>query len=157
MQEALSRLRPGLLFVGSLRRNWSRRRNASSHLHCGNGCDIGAFERPNPRWLKMIAPSFESVIINAGVTLTCSPAPTFVGEDSFTYTISDCHGATAAAAVTVVVLNVAPMVNIGPDVALDEGQNLLAAGSLTNPGVNMWTGVVDYGERQVSNLPSFLL
>src|SRR5262245_15940924 len=53
-----------------------------------------------------------SVVINNG-TLTYSPAPNFHGTDSFTYTISDSHGGSDTATVTVTVnsVNDAPVAN----------------------------------------------
>jgi len=52
-----------------------------------------------------------SVVVNQDGTLTYSPAADFNGSDSFTYSISDGHGGTATATVTVIVnpVNDAPV------------------------------------------------
>ncbi|MEJ1969109.1 MAG: Ig-like domain-containing protein [Rhizomicrobium sp.] len=56
-----------------------------------------------------------TVTINAGMSLTYTPAAHYSGSDSFTYTISDGHGdghaATASVAVTITNDNVAPVAN----------------------------------------------
>jgi len=58
-------------------------------------------------------PSHGSVAINSGMTLTYTPAATYYGSDSFTYTISDGHGGTATATVSVTVnyVNYPPVAN----------------------------------------------
>ena len=96
--------------------------------------------------IGVTTPGHGTATINAGTSVTYTPAPDFVGVDSFDYTISDGHGGTATATVTVTVLNVAPTVNVGPDVTQSEGQTLLVTGSFNDPGVSSWTGTVDYGD-----------
>ena len=51
-------------------------------------------------------PAHGTVTINAGGTVTYSPAANYNGPDSFSYTVSDGHGGTATAAVSVTVTNV---------------------------------------------------
>lgn len=50
-----------------------------------------------------------SVAVNQGLMLTYTPAPGFVGDESFSYVVTDPHGATASAVVTVTVTNAAPV------------------------------------------------
>ncbi len=96
--------------------------------------------------IQTTTPAHGTVVINPDSSLTYTPAADFVGVDSFNYTISDGQGGTATANVTVTVANVAPVVNIGPDVIIYEGQRLLVNGSFSDPGANVWTGTVNYGD-----------
>jgi hypothetical protein len=43
------------------------------------------------------------------------------------------------------VQNVAPVVDAGPDLAAIIGEAVVATGSFTDPGADVWTGMVDYG------------
>jgi hypothetical protein len=45
-----------------------------------------------------------------------------------------------------IVNNVAPDVNAGPDDTLNEGQTYIGSGSFTDPGDDTWTATVDYGD-----------
>jgi Ca2+-binding RTX toxin-like protein len=45
-----------------------------------------------------------------------------------------------------VVNNVAPVVEAGPDATINAGSTFTQVGSFTDPGSEMWTGTVDYGE-----------
>jgi len=47
---------------------------------------------------------------------------------------------------TVVVNNVAPVVDAGPDVVLIAGETLARAGSFTDPGPDSWSATADYGD-----------
>ena len=49
---------------------------------------------------------------------------------------------------TVVVSDVAPVVHLGPNVQLTQGQPFNGFGSFTDPGTDPWTAVVDYGDGQ---------
>ncbi len=44
------------------------------------------------------------------------------------------------------VLNVPPTVNAGPDATVDEGSTFISSGSFTDPGPDIWTATVDYGD-----------
>ena len=57
---------------------------------------------------KATDPAHGSVTLNADGSYTYTPAANFVGADSFTYTVSDGHGGTATATVTLTVADVAP-------------------------------------------------
>jgi hypothetical protein len=67
-----------------------------------------------------------SVTINAGSTVTYTPAANFSGTDAFTYTVSDGNGGTAMAgvAITVTPVNDAP-------VAVDDTASTLAGSAVT--------------------------
>lgn len=82
-----------------------------------------------------------------GATVTFSA----VGlDDPGPYTIrvraTDAGGLTDEDAATVDVTNVAPIVSVGPDVALIAGETLSRAGSFTDPGPDSWSATVDYGD-----------
>ena len=53
-------------------------------------------------------PTHGTLTLNADGSYTYTPAANFVGADSFTYTVSDGHGGTATAAVTITVGDVVP-------------------------------------------------
>ena len=57
---------------------------------------------------KATDPAHGSVTLNADGSYTYTPAANFIGADSFTYTVSDGHGGTATATVTLTVADVAP-------------------------------------------------
>ena len=60
-------------------------------------------------------------------------------DDGFSVAVSTSAG-------TVSVANVAPVVDAGPNVVIDEGQVFTSAGSFTDPGIDIWTATVDYGD-----------
>jgi hypothetical protein len=45
-----------------------------------------------------------------------------------------------------VVNNVAPVVDAGPDDTVYEGETFMGSGSFTDPGADTWTATVDYGD-----------
>jgi hypothetical protein len=53
---------------------------------------------------------------------------------------------TATQSFTIIVLNVAPDVSLGPDASIVAGASLLRSGSFTDPGADTWTATVDYGD-----------
>jgi hypothetical protein len=55
-----------------------------------------------------------NVLLNGNGTITYTPDDNFVGMDSFTYTVSDGHGGSDTAAVTITVLPVAAACNLYP-------------------------------------------
>jgi VCBS repeat-containing protein len=68
----------------------------------------------------------DSIIVNGVKTVTYTPAPNYNGPDSFTYTISDGHGGSATATVSVTVLPV----NDAP-VAVDDSATVAEDGAVT--------------------------
>ena len=69
--------------------------------------------------------SHGSVTINAAGTVTYAPGLDFNGADSFTYTVGDGQGGTAAAVVNVAVTSVndLPAANAGPDQSVDDSDH----------------------------------
>jgi hypothetical protein len=63
-----------------------------------------------------------------------------------TLTVTDEDGGIVRATVMVTVLNTAPEVNIGGDASLDEGNIFSRIGSFTDPGADIWTATVDFGD-----------
>lgn len=76
-------------------------------------------------------------LINGGTVLTYTPAASFLGVETFTYTVSDGFGGfdTALVSVDVHVPNPAPEVDAGADQAAVEGQELAFSGSFVDPGL----------------------
>ena len=68
--------------------------------------------------------------------------------ESQTVTITATDDAAAAASTTfkLIVENVAPTVVAGPAVTINEGSQLSRDGSFTDPGADIWTATVDYGD-----------
>lgn len=91
---------------------------------------------------------------SAPETLELSSDKTFVlnhvyadsGIYTVTVTVWDDDRGTGSDTVTVTVTNVAPTVNAGPDATVRDGQAFVASGSFTDPGADMWTATVDYGD-----------
>lgn len=46
----------------------------------------------------------------------------------------------------ILVVNVAPSVDVGPDASIDEGTDFIQTGHFTDPGQDSWTATVDYGD-----------
>lgn len=63
-----------------------------------------------------------------------------------TIVVTDKDGATGSATVQVTATNVAPLVNAGPDVTLNNTRSFAGSGSFTDPGADTWTATVDYGD-----------
>ncbi|HET7654029.1 MAG TPA: PKD domain-containing protein [Acidimicrobiales bacterium] len=73
---------------------------------------------------------------------------TYADNGTYTVTVSvtDDDGGTGSTTATVVVANVAPTVSAGPDGAAEEGSPFASGGSFTDPGADVWTASVDYGD-----------
>jgi uncharacterized protein YgfB (UPF0149 family) len=78
-----------------------------------------------------------------------TPEVTFV-DDFPTRTIAlrvtDDYGEADIDTTTLRVDNVAPIVNAGTDATIDEGDAFSRSGSFTDPGADMWSATVDYGD-----------
>jgi len=68
------------------------------------------------------------------------------GVYTVTVIVTNAEENTAADDLTVTVLNVAPVVDTGPDAFLNEDVSLAGAGTFTDPGADTWTATVDYGD-----------
>jgi uncharacterized delta-60 repeat protein len=70
--------------------------------------------------------------------------------DNGTYTVHlewrDQHDAGNSTDLTVVVTNVAPVVQAGGNAVLHDGKTLVREGSFTDPGADLWTATVDFGD-----------
>jgi PKD repeat protein len=79
--------------------------------------------------------------------LASKPGPyTDEGDQTLTVTVKDRGGAGASASATVHVADFIPVVNLGPDVSLRNGQTLTVSGSFTDPSADTWTAFVNYGD-----------
>ena len=68
------------------------------------------------------------------------------GFYTVTVTVADDDGGAGSGSTQVTVNNVAPMVNAGPDVVLDDTRVFTSAGWFTDPGADTWTATVNYGD-----------
>jgi|GEM_PF-1273229 len=68
------------------------------------------------------------------------------GSYTVTVTVTDDDGGVGIDTLTVAVANVAPSVDAGADQAADEGSVVSFSGSFTDPGADIWTATVDYGD-----------
>ena len=70
-----------------------------------------------------------------------------VSSGWLTVTVTDDAGGVGSASATVVVKNVAPSVDEGPDdKEIDEGGTYTSSVSFADPGADEWTATVDYGD-----------
>ncbi len=69
-------------------------------------------------------------------------------EGSYTFAIKATDGAGASDTKTVLVnvSNVSPVISIGGDATIPEGGTLTRSGSFTDPGADVWTAEVNYGD-----------
>ena len=68
------------------------------------------------------------------------------GTYTVTVTVTDDAGAEGSSSASVVVSNVTPVVDAGPDATILEGGTFESAGSFTDPGEDSWNVTVDYGD-----------
>jgi hypothetical protein len=68
------------------------------------------------------------------------------GLYTVTITVSDEDGGVGSDTTEVMVNNIAPTVDAGDDVSIDEGGVFVGSGSFTDPGADTWTATVDYGD-----------
>ena len=68
------------------------------------------------------------------------------GLYNLTVTIIDSGGLDGTGSVEVEILNVAPAVDAGPDVTIDEGIDFTSFGSFVDLGADTWTATVSYGD-----------
>lgn len=75
-----------------------------------------------------------------------APALFPLGDTFVTWRAVDAAGNTTMAPQVVTVVNVIPVVDVGPDVALDEGQSLKGECSFLDPGGTSWGAEIDYDD-----------
>jgi len=68
------------------------------------------------------------------------------GQYTVTVVVTDKDGGLGDDSFSVTVSNTAPIVDAGPNAAIDEGDTLVRVVSFTDPGVGPWTATVDYGD-----------
>jgi hypothetical protein len=68
------------------------------------------------------------------------------GDQTLTVTVKDLGEAGAGASAAFHVADFTPVVNLGPDVSIRNGQTLTSLGSFTDPSADTWTTLVDYGD-----------
>ena len=94
----------------------------------------------------------------SGTTCAYTSLGTYVGEDSFTYTVSDGRGGTAVGIVTVTVVagNQPPTVEVGPDRTVDEGAySYFAPESASDPDGSVVGYSWSLGDGRTDTSPSF--
>src|SRR5205085_1690757 len=67
------------------------------------------------------------------------------GDQTLTVTVKDLGGAGAPASSSVSVVDFTPVVTLGPDSSLRNGQTFTRSGSFDDPSADTWTAFVDYG------------
>jgi len=69
-------------------------------------------------------------------------------DESQTVTITATDSSLGVSATTfdLIVNNVPPATNAGPDDTINEGDTFMSSGSFTDPGADTWTATVDYGD-----------
>lgn len=82
----------------------------------------------------------------AGGTLTPTNVYPQNGVYTVTMTVIDDDGGVGSDTAILTVKNVAPLVDAGPDAAIDEGDTFISTSSFTDPGADTWTATVDYGD-----------
>ena len=86
---------------------------------------------------------------------TLTPSHLFADDGIYTVTltVTDNGGAIGVDTLTVIVNNRTPIVNAGSNVSLGQGQHLTRTGSFSDPGADVWTGTVSFGDGSpVENL-----
>jgi len=68
------------------------------------------------------------------------------GPYDVTVTVTDDDGGVGVDTFRVSYENVLPVVDAGPDAAIDEGGAFVSAGSFADPNADAWTATVDYGD-----------
>ena len=106
----------------------------------------GTFSDPNGDPVSLTA-SVASVVDAGGGTWSWSFATTDGPIDSQTVTITATDDTDLSSQVSfeLIVNNVAPDVDAGPDASIDEGDTFAASGSFSDPGSDSWNATVDYG------------
>jgi PKD repeat protein len=92
----------------------------------------------------------QTLALSANKTFSLNHVYAQDGLYTLTVTVTDSDGAAGSGTATVTVNNVAPVVNAGPDATINEGGSFSSSGSFTDPGADIWTATVDYGDSSGS-------
>ena len=87
----------------------------------------------------------QPLTLNADKTVSLSNVYKQDGVYTVTVTVSD-DDTSGNDTLTVTVNNVGPVVSGGADDTINEGATFTGGGSFTDPGADIWTAMVDYGE-----------
>ena len=121
--------------------------NASVTVNEGDLAEnSGTFSDPNGDPVTLSA-SIGTVVDAGGGIWTWSYTTADGPDDSQTVTITatDDTDLSSEVSFALIVNNVAPDVDAGPDDTIDEGETFTSFGSFTDPGSDTWTATVDYG------------
>ncbi|MBT8196884.1 MAG: PKD domain-containing protein, partial [Acidimicrobiia bacterium] len=73
------------------------------------------------------------------------------GVYTITYTVADVDEAFDVETATATINNITPVVTMPASTILDEGDPIVASGSFTDPGADVWTATVNYGDGTGTN------
>ncbi|MBI5855253.1 MAG: PKD domain-containing protein [Nitrospirae bacterium] len=86
-------------------------------------------------------------VLPGGTSTTYTFTPTDEGAYTASLIVADGDpGGTGSDQVVVTVLNVAPVFELGADVTLNEGSTLSRSVTFVDPGADIWTAMVNYGD-----------
>ncbi|QNT77167.1 multicopper oxidase domain-containing protein [Dehalogenimonas etheniformans] len=83
--------------------------------------------------------------LNTNMTFVFSHTYAQHGSYTITVVVTDRLN-TSGTATALVAFTDVPVVNAGPDAAINEGDTFVSSGSFTDPDVDLWTATVDYGD-----------
>jgi ribosomal protein L27 len=93
-------------------------------------------------------PTNGTILVNQDGTVTYTPNATFVGTDTFTYTLTDTDGLTSnTATVNITVNNIAPVITvITGDTTTNEGATTSFNAQAVDPGDNIIDYIWNFGD-----------
>jgi hypothetical protein len=113
--------------------------------------EIGLFADPGmDTWTATVdygdGSGVQALALNADKTFGLSHVYADNGSFTVTVAVTDGSGATGIGTLIVTVNNVAPTVVLGPTASVNEGSAFVAGGAFTDPGADVWSATVDYGD-----------
>ena len=106
----------------------------------------GSFREPGELDTHTVLWNFGDGETGGENNLTPSHSYSAPGVYTVTLTVTDDDGGVGSDTLTVTVSNRPPVIDLGGDAQINEGEYLTRSGSFTDPGSESWTGEVDYGE-----------
>ncbi len=117
----------------------------SAFVSAGSFTDPGA-----DTWIATVdygdGSGVQALALNADGTFDLSHTYVDDGAYTVTVTVTDDDGGVGTDTASVSVGNVPPVVDAGPDAAIDEGDTFVSVGSFADPGADTWTATVNYGD-----------